>query len=75
MTMATDDSRLGALEGRVAEQSASMLDMRAGLRALGDRVDQVERNLNNRIDRLFLALIGIGAAQIGLLVTLVVRGG
>ena len=60
----TDDSRLGALEGRVAEQSVGIQDLRAGL-----------REVNGRIDRLFLAMMAIGAAQIALLVTLIVRNG
>ena len=64
MTTATDDSRLGIMEGRMTEQSSAIQDLRTGL-----------REVNSRIDRLFLAMLGIGAAQIGLLVTLVVRGG
>ena len=59
----TDDSRLGIMEGRLTEQSSAIQDLRTGL-----------REVNSRIDRLFLAMLGIGAAQIGLLVTLVVRG-
>ena len=61
---ATDDSRMGAIEGRLGEQSLAIQDMRAGL-----------REVNARIDRVFLAVLGIGAAQVGLLATLIVRGG
>lgn len=63
MTTATDETRLGIAEGRLTEQSKALQDLREG-----------QRETNARIDRLFLAMMGIGAAQIGLLVTLVVRG-
>ena len=62
MATATDDTRLGVVEGRLTEQSSGIQDLRAG-----------QRETNARIDRLFLAILGIGAAQIGLLITLVVR--
>ena len=52
------------MEGGMTEQSSAIQDLRTGL-----------REVNSRIDRLFLAMLGIGAAQIGLQVTLVVRGG
>ena len=88
MTTATDDSRLGVLEGRIIEQSTiiSQLSDRveAGLRDVNVRLDsglrevrqeirQDIRNVNARIDRLFLAMLGIGAAQIALLITLIFR--
>ena len=60
MTMATDDGRLGNLEGRMIELSAELQALREEIRAI-----------NARIDRQFLAILGIGAAQIGLLITLV----
>ena len=62
MTTATDDGRLGNLEGRVIEQSAALQALREDIRAV-----------NARLDRLFLAILGIGAAQIALLITLVLR--
>ena len=71
MTTASDDTRLGRLEGRLDELSVSVQDLRAGLQEVNRRIDQV----SSRIDRVFLAMLGIGAAQIALLVTLVVRGG
>ena len=64
MTTASDETRLGILEGRLTEQSSALQDVRAAL-----------REVNARIDRMFLAILGIGAAQIGLLVTLIVRNG
>ena len=57
-----DDTRLAKLEGRVEEQSMGIQDLRVAL-----------REVNGRIDRLSLAMMGIGAAQIALLVTLIVR--
>ena len=62
MTTASDENRLGILEGRMMEQSDALRELREGLRAV-----------NARIDRLFLTMLGIGAAQIALLLTLVLR--
>jgi hypothetical protein len=59
----TDDSRLGFLEGRITELSTAVQDLREAL-----------LEVNAHIDRLFLAMMAIGATQIGLLITLVVRG-
>ena len=85
MTMATDDCRLSNLEGRIAEQSLAIQDLRegqrqtnvemaTGFREVNTRIDQV----NARIERLFLAILGIGAMLIGLQITqiivLLVRG-
>ena len=71
----TTDTRLGMVEGRVEEHAAAIADLREGQReirnalaAMNSRIDEV----NSRIDRLFLAILGIGAAQIALLVTLIV---
>ena len=82
MATETDDTRLGIMEGRLSEQSIALQDLRAGQRETNQNwqaglreTNQNLRETNARIDRLFLAILGIGAAQIGLLVTLVVRGG
>ena len=75
MTTATDDTRLGAVEGRLTEQSITLQDLREGQRETNQNWQAGLRETNARIDRLFLAMMGIGAAQIGLLITLVVRGG
>ena len=50
------------MEGLLTAQSSGIQDLRVG-----------QREANARIDRLFLTILGIGAAQIGLLITLVVR--
>ena len=52
------------MEGRLTQQSSGIQDLRAG-----------QRETNARIDRLFLAILGIWAAQVGLLVTLIIRIG
>ena len=85
MTTQTDDSRMGVLEGRIAEQSVAIQDLRegqrqtnvelaAGFREVNNRIDHV----NDRIERLFLAIMGIGATLIGLqisqIIVLMVRG-
>ena len=84
--MATDDSRLSNLEGRISEQSASIQDMRegqrqanvemaAGFREVNARIDQVNARIdqiNARIERLFLAILGIGAMLIGLQITQII---
>ncbi len=44
--------------------------------SINSRIDRVESridSLNSRINRVFLAMLGIGAAQVALLITLVVR--
>ena len=81
MTTVNDDSRLGRLEGRVEEQTVSMQesrqDMRSGFQRVDARFDRIEARhdqTNSRVDRLFLAFLGVGAAQIGLLITLLLRG-
>lgn len=76
----TTDERIGIIEGRIEEHASSIADLRVdrreaadalrdGLREVNVRIDAV----NSRIDRLFLAMLGIGAAQIALLVTLAIR--
>ena len=78
MTMATDDSRLSNLEGRITEQSASILDLREGQRQTNVEMAAGFREVNARIERLFLAMLTIGAMLIGLQITqiivLLVRG-
>ena len=48
-------------------------DVREGMRQVNANITAGFREVNNRIDRLFLAILGIGAAQVGLLLTLVLR--
>ncbi len=64
--------QLGRIEGRMAEQSASLQQMRADLTTGLAAV-------NARIDRLLLANIALGGGLlgglIGLIATLIVRGG
>ena len=78
MTMATDDGMLSNLEGRIAEQSLAIQDLREGQRQNNADLIAGFREVNGRIDRLFLAIMGIGATLIGLMITqimvLLVRG-
>ena len=84
----TADSRIGALEGRADEQASAIADLRADIqdvrRDLHEGVATVTEELhdglvavNARVDRLFLAVLtvgaGVGVAQVGLLVTLILR--
>ena len=73
MTIATDDSRLGFLEERITELSVAVTQLGERINGGLREVRQQIRNVNAGIDRLFLAILGIGAAQIALLVTLVIR--
>ena len=63
------------MEGRLAEQSIALQDLRSRQRETNQNWQSGLRDTNARIDRLFLAILGIGAAQIGLLVTLIIRIG
>ena len=53
------------------ELSAVVQDLREGLRKARQRLPEA----NGRIDWLFLAVLAMGAAQIELLITLVIRNG
>ena len=65
----TMDARLDTVEGRVEEHAAAIADLREGQRDIRNMLAA----MNSRIDRLFLAILGIGAAQIALLITLIFR--
>ncbi len=84
----TTESRLGVVEGRTAEHAAAIAalrdDMRQGfadvrteIRAVNARIDALDSQVNARIDRLILALWGVGAAlvlgQAGVIITVVLR--
>jgi hypothetical protein len=60
MAISTDDSRLGRLEGQMEQVAIMLQDMRAEI-----------RSLNTRIDRLTLAILGIGGGVIVALISLV----
>ena len=81
----TTDTRLGTLEGRADEQAAAIADLhegqreirdalREGLAAVNARIDEVNARIdetNKRIDRLMFAVLGMGAAQVAMFITLV----
>ena len=73
----TTDTRLGTVEGRTEEHAAAITDLREGQREIFDQMNSHFDDINSRLDRLFIAVLGIGAAQItaqiALLVTLIVR--
>ena len=59
------------IDARFDRVDARFDRMDARMDRLESRVDQT----NSRIDRLFLAAVGIGAAQVALFITVLVRGG
>ena len=73
----TTGTRLGTVEGRTEEHAGAITDLREGQREIRETMNSRFDQVNSRIDRLFLAMLGIGAAQItaqiALLVTLIVR--
>ncbi len=84
----TTESRLGVLEGRTEEHAAAIVglrddlrqglaEVRAGLDATNARIDALDARINARIDRLILAMLGVGVtialAQVGVIVTVVLR--
>ncbi len=84
--MATEERALGNLEGRMAEQSALLhqinADLASGLQQVSADLTSGLQQVNARIDRLMLAMLAIGGglavALFGVtasLVTLLVRGG
>ena len=79
---------IGYLEGRIEEQSAAIQEVKDGQQQIitrfEQRIDQLAAELrsdlqrvNDRIDRLHLALIGVGGAifagQIGVIITLILK--
>ena len=50
MTTSTDDARLGRLEGRLEEQSATLQDLKEGQREISARLDTGLQQVNSRID-------------------------
>ena len=67
-------ARLGVVEGRIAEQSVALQDLRTdireGLKEVNVRVD----HLSSRIDRMFLSSWAIGGGIIASLIVLMIRG-
>ena len=74
MVAATDDFRLGRLEGQMEQVILTLQDMREEIRGLNARIDQMNARIdqvNTRIDRLTLAALGIGGGVIVALISLV----
>ena len=76
--MTTNTEReLGRVEGRVEEQSAAIArlhdDMTAGFARLHDDMTAGFAQVNTRIDRLYLVMLGTAGALLAGLVVLIVR--
>ena len=81
-------ARLGVVEGRIAEQSVALQDLRTdireGLKEVNARVDHLSGrldhlsgrldHLSSRIDRMFLSSWAIGGGIIASLIVLIIRG-
>ena len=72
-----DRLEAGLLE-RIAGFDASQQEINARFDAFQQhfnaQFDALQQQVNSRSDRLLLAVLAIGAAQIGLLITLVIQG-
>ncbi len=78
MISESDDTRLGRLEGRmdlmvqaIQDLRESIQDLRESIQGVRQELHQEVRAINGRIDRLTLAVLGIGGAVIVALVSLV----
>ena len=74
-------ARLGVVEGRIAEQSVALQDLRTdlreGLKEVNARVDHLSGRLDHltsRIGRMFLSSWAIGGGIIASLIVLIIRG-
>ena len=78
MTMTTGDHQLDVVEARLEDLREGQRETNARFDAvqqqINARFDAVQQQFNARFDRLLLALIAIGAIQIGLLIILASRG-
>ena len=66
------NSALWLAVGRLQSDVARLIEGQAELRT---DLAETNRETNRRIDRLFYAIIGVGAGVIGALVALLLRGG
>ena len=71
MISESDDTRLGRLEGRMDLMIQAIQDLRESIQGVRQELHQEVRAINGRIDRLTLAVLGIGGAVIVALVSLV----
>jgi hypothetical protein len=71
MISETDDTRLGRLEGRMDLMVQAIQDLRESIQDLRQELHQEVRAVNGRIDRLTLAVLGMGGGVIVALVSLV----
>jgi hypothetical protein len=71
MISETDDTRLGRLEGRMDLMVQAIQDLRESIQDVRQELHQEVRAVNGRIDRLTLAVLGMGGGVIVALVSLV----
>ena len=78
MISETDDTRLGRLEGRmdlmiqaIQELRESIQELRGSIQEIRQELHQEVRAVNGRIDRLTLAVLGMGGGVIVALISLV----
>ena len=71
MISETDDTRLGRLEGRMDLMVQAIQDLRESIQDLRQELHQEVRAVNGRIDRLTLAVLGMGGGAIVALISLV----
>ena len=71
MISETDDTRLGRLEGQMDLMVQAIQDLRESIQDLRQELHQEVRAVNGRIDRLTLAVLGMGGGAIVALISLV----
>ena len=71
MISEADDTRLGRLEGRMDLMVQAIQDLRESIQDLRQELHQEVRAVNGRIDRLTLAVLGMGGGAIVALISLV----
>ena len=89
MTMTTGDPRLDVMEARLEDLREGQRETNARLdtfqqqinarfdafqQQINTRFDTFQQQFNARVDRLILALLAVGVTQVGVIITLVIRG-
>ena len=72
------DTRLDVVEARLEDLREGQRETNARFDAfqqqINTRFDTFQQQFNARFDRLLLALLAVGVTQIGVIITLVIRG-
>ena len=76
--MTAGDPRLDVLEARLEDLREGQREINARFdtfqQQINARFDAFQQQFNARFDRLLLALVAVGVSQVGVIVTLVIRG-